>query len=633
VLAEGWLPAVLCLFSSRISHGPANKAPLFRTASIFSVLYGLAATVAAIFPVGNFQITAELGLLLSPTVAWGAAVALLLYAVVLLKIENLYRATSGEQRWQLKYLLLGLTALVAIRLYTLTLANLYQAASPQVGIELAIATLVGGVLIAYALVRHRLLDADVFISRYVIYNSITLVGVGGYLLVVGMLVYGIQQFGGSVSGALVSTVLFLALTALGIGLLSDTLRWRLRHFVDSHFFKNRHDYRHEWQAVTRAVAAEHTLTGFVTALARMVKQSLGAQFVVTLVRERGSERCVAPLGAQEGTDLSPLQDGELIADKNPAWGVGENRAPVYRHSSRHKHVLFLPILSGDQRVGWLALGPRVGMIPYHLEDLELVCDMVAQTAVAIHNVRLGEELAESREQTALHQLSTFFIHDMKNTTNSLGMLAQNIRRNRDNPEFWDDAEVSISQAVTQMNTLMERLRDLREEHPPTASPVDLAMLIATNAPRWRDTTGTTLDIQVPDGLSCMGDESLLDSVLTNLVLNAAESKAKLITIAGESQGDMVEVTVTDNGIGMDPAFIATALFKPFTSTKPLGMGIGLFQSRRGIEQLGGCLTVESTQGEGSCFTVALPWAQQVGTTSLTEARGQAPQKPNGGHIR
>jgi signal transduction histidine kinase len=57
---------------------------------------------------------------------------------------------------------------------------------------------------------------------------------------------------------------------------------------------------------------------------------------------------------------------------------------------------------------------------------------------------------------------------------------------------------------------------------------------------------------------------------------------------------------------MSEEFIRERLFKPFESTKSAGMGIGVFESREYMRELGGTLEVSSTPGAGTTFQVTLP---------------------------
>lgn len=68
----------------------------------------------------------------------------------------------------------------------------------------------------------------------------------------------------------------------------------------------------------------------------------------------------------------------------------------------------------------------------------------------------------------------------------------------------------------------------------------------------------------------------------------------------------VEIEIADTGQGMSEEFIRERLFKPFDSTKSAGMGIGVFESREYITELGGMLEVSSQPGIGTTFKVVLP---------------------------
>ena len=73
-------------------------------------------------------------------------------------------------------------------------------------------------------------------------------------------------------------------------------------------------------------------------------------------------------------------------------------------------------------------------------------------------------------------------------------------------------------------------------------------------------------------------------------------------------GNQAVIEIEDTGSGMDSDFIRDNLFKPFSSTKGLtGMGIGLFESREYIRSLGGEISVKSTPGLGTKFSIKLPF--------------------------
>ena len=66
------------------------------------------------------------------------------------------------------------------------------------------------------------------------------------------------------------------------------------------------------------------------------------------------------------------------------------------------------------------------------------------------------------------------------------------------------------------------------------------------------------------------------------------------------------IDITDTGCGMDDNFIRNRLFRPFDSTKGTGMGIGAYESREFIRDLGGNIEVTSKPGAGTTFSIRVP---------------------------
>ena len=80
-----------------------------------------------------------------------------------------------------------------------------------------------------------------------------------------------------------------------------------------------------------------------------------------------------------------------------------------------------------------------------------------------------------------------------------------------------------------------------------------------------------------------------------------------MTVRTRSAGDHVAIQVVDTGPGIAPA-IKDKIFDPFFTTKPpgKGTGLGLSISHALVEEHNGAIDVESTPGQGACFTVRLP---------------------------
>jgi two-component system cell cycle sensor histidine kinase/response regulator CckA len=138
-------------------------------------------------------------------------------------------------------------------------------------------------------------------------------------------------------------------------------------------------------------------------------------------------------------------------------------------------------------------------------------------------------------------------------------------------------------------------------------------------------TGVALETELDPNLgNVLVDPAQIEQVMVNLVLNAREAMpsgglVRLTTANvqlepgagrpenGTPPGDYVSITVSDTGVGIDPA-ARTRIFEPFFTTKhrASGRGLGLSTVHGIVEQSGGHITVESAPGQGASFTIYLP---------------------------
>jgi signal transduction histidine kinase len=120
--------------------------------------------------------------------------------------------------------------------------------------------------------------------------------------------------------------------------------------------------------------------------------------------------------------------------------------------------------------------------------------------------------------------------------------------------------------------------------------------------------------QVDGDYALRGDYDRLQTVFSHLIQNAQEATEKegRVSVRLMNSPGCAIVEIEDNGTGMEEQFIRRRLFKPFDSTKGLtGMGIGAFESRDFIRNLGGEISVSSTPGQGSLFRVSIPTGNTI----------------------
>jgi PAS domain S-box-containing protein len=168
--------------------------------------------------------------------------------------------------------------------------------------------------------------------------------------------------------------------------------------------------------------------------------------------------------------------------------------------------------------------------------------------------------------------------------------------------------------------IIRRTREFLNSGDLAAERVAIAELAANAlklaAPRYAG-CDVGLRMAIPENLPAVEVDPLqIEQVLANLLNNALEAivstRAPLrdvVIAAGRARPGWIEVTVKDSGPGITPE-VAERLFKPFTTSKANGMGMGLFIAQSIVEAHGGAMRVDSRPGEGTAVSFTLPIAPE-----------------------
>jgi putative PEP-CTERM system histidine kinase len=565
---------------------------------------------------------------------------------VLVNLERTFRASVGTIRWRIKYMLLGLGVVFAVRVYTSSQVLLFS------GVDLALLSVNSGALLAaIPLVGRTLLRSghfaeDVYPPRGVLTNSVTVLFVGIYLLAVGVFAKIARFLGGEADFTLKAFVVLLTLVALAIVTQSDHARLTVRRFVNRWFHRPAYDYRQVWRKFTEATASRVDQADLSRALVRLVSEQLQALSVSIWLVDDARERLV--LAAS--TSLSDARGDALAPTRHDAsaaiWYLQQHPAPIDLETIEDSwaealrqchppqfpnggHRMAVPITSGGDVLGVLLLGDRVGGIAYSIEDLDLLEGIGDHASASLLSARLSRSLMQARELEAFQSMAAFFVHDLKNAASTLGLLLRNLPEHYDDPEFRADALRGIGKTVDHINGMIGRLSLLRHEMKIQPVEASLDELAEAAVAEWKAASNVALVRKLGAAPRVRVDEEQMLKVLTNLVLNArdavearwAAGAAPAVADAGAPAGESgrVEIAtrvdhgwavleVADNGCGMSQEFLQRSLFRPFQTTKKGGLGIGMFQSKTIVEAHGGRMKVESQPGRGTTFQVFLPLA-------------------------
>jgi len=573
-----------------------------------------------------FFVTLVLGVPVPGTVAqerlhyWMSAYMILSMTAVVANFEVTLRSADHTRRWKMKYLFLGIGAILAVRIFIHTQRLLFPAVPPAYPEIATTVVVIGCALMVFSLVRHQLLDVDVFVSRYFAYNSFTVVAVGIYLLAVGLTAQAIREFGGNISGYWGILFVVASIITLLAALLSTTVQKKVKIFINRNFYRNRYDYHKEWLSLTERLGLKMEVRDLVPPILALFQDTLWIEkATVWLSDDPGKEfRAVKPSGKPDTDEIRwdasllrflrerdyPVRIGELIAHADSASAESRQLS----HFQAEGFVVMAPMSVGDQFVGILALGDSKSGHPLDREDLDLINTVAKQAASSILGAELSQKLGRAKEMMAFHSFSAFVLHDLKNFMALLSLFVQNADRNLDNPEFRADAIRGISQTLEKMKRLMERLSALSREPELECVPVDLSELVREVLEEMKGSIGSRTVEALGEFPEIRADPSQMRKVLTNLIMNAddaAGGKGEIRLSTCERNSYLV-LTVEDNGCGMTPEFIGESLFKPFATTKSDGFGIGLYQVKRIVEAHQGEIEVESAVGRGTTFRIQLP---------------------------
>ena len=548
-------------------------------------------------------------------------VQILITVALLGGLDSYLRGSRHEDRWRMKYLVVGLGGIFLVRFFLLSQMLLFRV---LLGVYLttAGATLVlGNLAVSAALVRTRLLRSEVTVSRDLVYRSLVVVALGGYLLVVGALGWLLNRLGIPEELLWGSVLIFVSALAVGAVLLSENVRWRLKRFIARHFYRTKYDYREQWLRFTQRLGSIVSLEQLGPVLVSGVTEAAGAARGALYLADARDGRfhlagAVELDGIPSGLDADSLLPARLADESSPVDLTGDLRATPLG-AFLGEGAVAVPLRWGGTLVGLMLVGPERGGSAYSREDLEFFMTVGEQAAGVIVTARLSETLAQAREFEAFHRLTSFVIHDLKNAVSALSMLSQNALQHFDDPEFQKDALRTLSRTVDRMKALLARLSAAPDAGRMRSEPVDLSALLL-EATRPLDGGRVSLVKEFAPVPAVPGDDEALLRVIQNLVTNAMEAVrgSGTVTVRSYEENGQVVCEVTDTGCGMSPEFIQKSLFAPFQSTKSGGWGIGLYQAKGIVLAHGGSIEVTSREGAGSTFRLRLP-------ISAPPARGRA----------
>jgi len=503
------------------------------------------------------------------------------FAIGLGSLVTRWRRADFDMRQRIKWVLFAFGLLLTYA--TLNLINqIFDVGGVELGLYwvmnvLGAAALVGlAVALGLAVLRFRLYDVDLFISRTIVYGLLTILVVATYVAVV-VGVGAILPFD--------QTLLALVVTGV-VAVAFGPLRARLQGWVNRLMFGQRDE--------PYAVLSEMGRLMIETGSPKDTLQKL-TEVVATSLKLPGAA-------------IELEQDGE--------WTV---RASFGDQVSEDSVGVILPLHDQGELVGRLLVLPRSPRTPLTSQDLALLEDIAHSAGAIARSVRLTVALQASRERL---------------------VLAQEEERRRVRRDLHDGLGPSLASQTLQLDEVLDRLHDdprgaaqllgaLKEQNqqlvadirrlvfelrPPALDELGVVGALAAYAAQFDRPGALTIEVGTdPDPLPSMSAAlevaayRVAREAITNTVRHA---RATRCTTTLEATDEKLTISIRDDGVGIGPT---------------VQTGVGLISMRERSEELGGTFEAVSLDAGGTEIIATLPlmkaWQPEEATATDASQAG------------
>jgi len=341
------------------------------------------------------------------TSAWAAlylyvVIALIVWVAML--VRRRFRTDSSVVREQTRIILLGvLVASVPVGIWLFL--SLLQVLDFQ-PIFLFAPLVFLPLSIAYAILRYRLLDVDLIVSRGISYGLIALLIVFAYVVVMNLLSW---LFGGA---APTNSAVVIALFICGVVVAFNPLRTRIHGWTDRLFCHERIDYRNALESFSQDLGRLLGQSEIFMALSKRVEEAVRPERLMFFVYDESAVQ-FAPrpdsLGPSKGVHFSASGGlARLLAEKQQIVYLmpGQPRPEFLQWETDQLEAVGAELYVPIPRNGWMALGAKRSGDPYTTDDLGYLETLGDQTSLALDRVQLISDLERKvNELNALRWIS------------------------------------------------------------------------------------------------------------------------------------------------------------------------------------------------------------------------------------
>jgi two-component system cell cycle sensor histidine kinase/response regulator CckA len=353
-----------------------------------------------------------------------------------------------------------------------------------------------------------------------------------------------------------------------------------------------------------------------------------------------NQACARLLGYRSPEELVGRNMHQLIHHSTPDGAeVHEEDCRIYRTLRSHERY------HSEDELFWRTDGTPLAVEVWShpmLREGELVGSVVTFLDLSVRK-RLEAELLNMRKLESLGVLAGGIAHDFNNLLmgilGNVALAKEEIVAPGERAALLSEAE----QAALRARHLTQQLLTFSKGGTPVRKVVALRPIVEEAARFALSGAAARADFSFPaEGWPIEADAGQIGQVVHNLILNAVQAMptggnidvaCENVTLADGQvvplpAGRYLQLRVRDQGHGIPPEHLHR-IFDPYFTTKSGGHGLGLASVYSIVQHHGGQVTVDSTLGKGSTFTVYLPATDR---TSMAPEPPRAPRRPSGGRV-
>lgn len=564
----------------------------------------------------------------------------------------LYRALAGRSnvaRNRIKYIMCGMglgSILLALDIIPTFGYDMYPMGS---------LSFISAIIIAVGVMKYDLLDIGLIFRRALTYTILSVTLAGAYVVIASAFnVFLIAEESWRTSilppiaGALVMVMVF------------DPVKTFIQGWVDRIFHRDRINYDDIVGETSSTLASLFSMSDIGRYVTRKMSNVLRVDLMSLCLRKNDA---YVELDAPEGTVIpvhhpiiSELQKrgAPLHEYQVPHLKTGDYAKAEIETLFRIRQIaLVVPIIVRSELIGFFLIGQKMSGEVYFQEELRLLMTIANQTAIALENTRVMEEIKswnETLEQkvrartaelmraleekeraqkqmiqaeslAAIGQLVAGTAHELNNPLSSALSLLQSIAEEiaelpeRGNGEIVADLEF-VRKELQRAAGIVKSLLDVSRQTQTYTEEININEVIE-DALRVLQNMIKKLDVKIIKNFSSVmpvirGNFAQMGQVFINVIKNALQAlpngKGEIVlTTCHHETTEMITIECADSGVGI-PDHVKNEIFNPFFTTKEVGMGtgLGLYISHELVRRHEGTITVEDRPGGGTVVRIELP---------------------------